>query len=168
MNNAEDFKYFVDESGGTVIAKFNNLSLGHMTDDEVWTYRVKNLLESFCNKSEALAKIDCATELYDGGNYSDFMDEAKNYLEHIDLYGKAKCSPVDIFDPEAGKKIAREKLLAKYYRFERHMVNYVLERAVKFISDFHIRLLNRSILCAYKIDKYTGEEKNVGKEKRRS
>lgn len=167
FGESEDFNYFVDVPSGVVVAKFNKPISYCKTEDEVWLYRAKEILRKLCESSERVAKVDGIQDFADGGNYAEFRDVADRYLKHIALYGKAKCSKEDTFDPEVGKKIAREKLLAKYYKFERHMVNYVLQKIVRFFGDYHVSLLNRSVLCAYKINKYTGERKgNNGKEHR--
>ena len=64
---------------------------------------------------------DCEYDILDSlikaGLYSlyDYGDKVKKAMIPNVFRGKAKCSPEDEWDEEAGKKIARERMLAKYY-----------------------------------------------------
>lgn len=49
----------------------------------------------------------------------DYKDKIRRYADKLTehgLFGVAKCSPEDEFDLETGKKIAKARLLKKYYK----------------------------------------------------
>lgn len=100
MNNLTKIRYVINEDKRTVVAIMEHCG--------------KDAWDIFTHDFEA-----------EGVDVLRLFLNIKNYLK--DTYrAKAKCSLDDEWDVEIGKKIAREKMLAKYYRdLAKTMENYI-------------------------------------------
>lgn len=146
-------KYYINEDKGTVVAKFN----GHYRKDcSIWCRLLGDVLDKIgkdTKKNTNICGEQYKTLALGMDSYSDEIDD---YIYCNDrLYGLAKCTPEDKFDVEIGKEIARKKLLAKYFKFEKKMLQIAHNMYAKFATEYFANLEKRIELCDYKIKKNT-------------
>ena len=111
-------KYFVNKEKKTVVAKFENTFV--LTDKVVWERYIANHI------CKTIRKTKCGINLYlnDKNIYYKFIEDA--IKQNDSYYGIAKCADTDTFDVEKGKKIAKKRLLKKYYSTqERALLNII-------------------------------------------
>lgn len=85
------------------------------------------------DQKKVIAKLEgCEFDVYD------IISKKANVLLPLDIVvlkstykGVSKCHPSDTFNVEEGKKVAREKLLSKYYK----SYNAALKRATSYVGD---------------------------------
>ena len=90
MNNLTKIRYIINEEKRTVVA----------------------IMEHCARDADDIFTHDFTAE---GIDVLCYASNFKNYLKNT-YRAKAKCSMDDEWDVEVGKKVAREKMLAKYYR----------------------------------------------------
>ncbi len=147
-------QYYINEDKGVVIAKFRKAYVTKK-DEYTWSHSLRWILDMLCKKASKATYVYGENDKTIGLGIDSVAYEVVDYLDQHELYGKAKCSPEDKFDIEIGKEIARKKLLAKYYKFEKSMLEIIHKKFTKFCAEYFENLENRLDLCDYKINKNT-------------
>ena len=110
-------KYIINEEKKVVVAKFEKDYKG-AKDKYVW-------------KKLIAAHIDNVLRIIDN-----VLDETSSF------YSVAKCAPGDTFDVKKGKELAKKRLLKKYYRAQKKIVQYYVNRIAcmqkEFINDLNV------------------------------
>lgn len=143
-----NIEYFINKENGTVVAKFKNDRMPADCYDEcdIWADLVTN---AFLKINKKLGYI------FSNSFREEFYDEAYRRARNLgNRIGKAVCASGDEFDVEIGKKVAREKLLEKYYKFELYMMEDLREHMVNYHEVIMHDIKNRISLDFYKTTKY--------------
>lgn len=115
--------YYINEDKKVVIAKIN----------------IENIIEEV---NKALRVRDISTYIVNKGMIR-FDKKFPNYINinnytYIDITAKAICSKDDEFDVEIGKRIARERLLEKFYKIRLDYLRCIgdeLSRQIDCVED---------------------------------
>lgn len=148
-------KYIINKDNNTVVAKFDKVFyVDENSDSSIW-------YELFLNTVEKINRVTSMEYYLDdvgcpgfGMDNTQLQKKADVYLNQLrSLCGVAKCNPMDEFDEETGKKVARNKLLSKYSKFEKYMLQYIYEKSYKCHEEYLRCIRKRMNLCDYKVEK---------------
>ena len=144
-NRNSGIKYIIHEGKRTVVAKFKKDS--DFSDKNYWSGMFYDVIHNIGKK------VDNTEGYYYINRFWLDEDESERYLGQLSnhLCGIARCHDKDKFDVEIGKEIARKKLLAKYYKFEKHMLKSLREDMIKSFEGYLTEISKRIDLCEHKI-----------------
>lgn len=116
-NNTNQIEYYINEEKRTVVCRMTNCKY-----DVLKIFRKMGILYI---------------------NNSDYKFSLDNFYMNDSYIGKAKCAESDTWDVEIGKKIARKRMLQKYYNARRKL----LHKAGICILNIYEELKSRKNYC---------------------
>ena len=131
-------KYIVNEDKKVVVAKFEK-DYPDSKDKYTWKKFIVSHIENVLRK----------------GGLRDINLIAYKAIENIlnetgSFCGVAKCAPNDTFDVKKGKELAKKRLLKKYYRAQKKVVQYYVNGISrvqkKFVEDLDKTYAKAAIL----------------------
>lgn len=122
-------KYIVNNEKKVVVAKFEK-NYQDSKDKYIWKKFIVSHLGNILWKA-GLRDVN----LIAYGIIDNILDETGPFC------GVAKCAPNDTFDVKKGKELAKKRLLKKYYRVQKKVVQYYVNKIAcvqeKFINDLN-------------------------------
>ena len=119
--------YNVNQEKGTVVARFE----GDFTNDrDYWEDSLMGMIYNIFKPY-----------IYDTEKMYGIVTKVLNSYE--DFVGKAKLHPLDTWDEEKGKRIAKQKLLDKWYRVKNHVLREVKTYVISSCADINMKIDNR-------------------------
>lgn len=119
--------YNVNKEKGTVVARFKG---DFVNDASYWEDSLMGMIHN----------------VFSPYFYSTGMMYAivNNVLDsYADFVGKAKLHPEDTWDEEKGKRIAKQKLLDKWYKVKNHVLRDVKTYVISCCTNINIKIDNR-------------------------
>lgn len=132
--------YYVDENKRTVVAKLTNCKRD-----------VLHLIENVTRKLLSDSNNNMFREIFNSLS-CEFVDYyfKNRFLLKDTYYGKAKCHENNTWDEEYGMRVARSRMLAKYYNDVLKIVSEIITDTTDFKNSMEVVLLSLN----KQLDKY--------------